>query len=139
MRLKTMQSLRLQTQEELKNESKVVYLKPEYRAEVISSQRKSLKKVNIFKALVFSIVVLISLVNLFASLDGFYMLIGLSMVYSLFIFGMKAILHDHKIATNMTVRETPKKHKETSNEYIKLAKEYNKKYKRYKKDLNRYI
>lgn len=134
-----MQSLRLQTQEELKNESKVVYLKPEYRAEVISSQRKSLKKVNIFKALVFSIVVLISLVNLFTSLDGFYMLIGLSMVYSLFIFGMKAILHDHKIATNMTVRETPKKHKETSNEYIKLTKEYNKKYKRYKKDLNRYI
>ena len=134
-----MQSLRLQTQEELKNESKVIYLKPEYRDEVILSQGKSLKKVNVFKALVFSIVVLISLVNLFTSLDGFYMLIGLSMVYSLFIFGMKAILHDHKIATNMTVRETPKKHKETSNEYIKLTKEYNKKYKRYKKDLNRYI
>lgn len=134
-----MQSLKLECQEELKKEAKVIYLKSEYRDEAILSQGKPLKKVNIFKSLIFSMVVLTSLVNLFYSLDGSYMLIGLSVVYLLYTSGMKAILHDQKVAMNTTNREIPKKHKEKSNEYIKLAKEYNKNYKRYKKDLNKYI
>ena len=134
-----MQSLKLECQEELKKEAKVIYLKSEYRDEAILSQGKPLKKVNIFKSLIFSMVVLTSLVNLFYSLDGSYMLIGLSVVYLLYTSGMKAILHDQKVTINITNRETPRKHKEKSNEYIKLAKEYNKNYKRYKKDLNKYI
>lgn len=101
-----MQNLKLENQvEQLKKDSKVIYLKPEYRDEVFLSQGKPFKKTILVKAFAFFIITSLSMANLFTSLDGSYMLIGFALVYYLFTFGMKVIIRDQKKQVFCQVRK----------------------------------